>query len=237
MSDRTLLVFPRAPGLPSASPFSTKAMILLAMAGLDYEAKPGNPQKAPKRKLPVLIDRGEKVPDSGFIRRHLEQHYGADFDAGLDERERAVAAAMVALAEDRLYFASMAERWLYPENRGPLVEMMKGSGVPGFMAGPVTALVTRSVRKSLDGQGHGRHSRREGLVIGQSAIDAFAAQLGDRPFLMGEEPTGADASVYPMLLGNLAPSFETGLRHMAEGHANLVAYVERMRDRFPLPTG
>ena len=237
MADRTLLVFPPAPGLPSASPFSTKAMILLVMAGLDYEAKPSNPQKAPKKKLPVLIDGGETVPDSGFIRRHVEAKHGHDFDAGLDERERAVAVAMIALAEDRLYFAGMAERWLYKENRGALVEMMKGSGVPAFMAGPVTGLVTRSIRKSLDGQGHGRHSRREGLVIGQAAIDAFAAQLGDRPFLMGEEPTGADASVYPMLLGNIAPSFETGLKHMVEGHANLMAYVERMRARFPLPTG
>ena len=237
MADLILLVFQAAPGLPSASPFSTKAMILLAMAGLDYERKVGNPTKAPKRKLPVLIDGGETIPDSYFIRRHLETRYGADFDQGLSEAERAIAAAFTALVEDRLYFASMAERWLYPENRAPLVDMMRGSGVPGPIAGPVTSLVTRSVRKTLDGQGHGRHSREEGLGIGREAIDALATQLGDKPFLMGPEPTGLDATAYPMVLGNLASAFTTELRDATERHANLMAYIERMGERFPLPTG
>lgn len=237
MTDRTLLVFQPAPGQPSASPFSTKAMILLEMAGLAYETRIGNPTKAPKRKLPVLIDDGQTIPDSNFIRRHIETRYGTDFDAGLDVRERAVALAMIALAEDRLYFVGLAERWLYPENRPALVEMMKGSGVPAPIAGPVTRMVTRSIRKSLEGQGHGRHSREEGLAIGRGAIDAFAAQLGHRPFLMGDEPTGADAAVYPMLSGNLAPSFETDLKGMVRAHANLVAYTERMAERFALPTG
>ena len=237
MADRTLLIMQPGDDLPSVSPFSTKAMILLTMAGLDYETKLGNPTKAPKRKLPVLIDGGETIPDSNFIRRHIEARYGTDFDAGLDARERAVSLAMISLAEDRLYFAGLAERWLYPENRAALVGMMKGSGVPGPIAGPVTSLVTRSVRKSLDGQGHGRHSREEGLRIGREAIDALAAQLGERPFLMGDEPTGADAAVYPMLIGNLAPSFETELKAMVRGHANLIDYTERMAARFPLGTG
>lgn len=237
MTERILLTFQPAPGLPSASPYSTKAMILLAMAGLDYERRDGNPQKAPKKKLPVLIDGGETIPDSHFIRRHLETKYDTDFDAGLSDADRAVALALTALIEDRLYFASMAERWLYPENRASLVEMMKGSGVPGPIAGPVTSLVTRSVRKSLDGQGHGRHSREEGLAIGREAIDALAAHLGDKPYMMGDEPTGLDATAYPMLLGNLAPAFTTDLRGYVEVHANLMGYVERMRERFPLPTG
>ena len=237
MADRTLLVFAPAPGEASASPFSTKAMILLAMAGLDYEVEVGDSQKAPKKKLPVLIDGNETIPDSGFIRRHLEQRYGADFDASLDPRARAVGTAMVALAEDRLYFAGLAERWIHCDNQKPLVEMLRRSNVPGPIAGLVTNVVRRSIRKTLHAQGHGRHSREEGLVIGREAIDAFAAQLGDRPFLLGDEPTGADASVFPIVLSNITPTFETRLRPFVEAHPNLLAYVERMRARFPLPTG
>ena len=237
MADRTLLVFAPAPGEPSVSPFSTKAMILLTMAGLDYETKVGDSTKAPKKKLPVLIDGDETIPDSGFIRRHLETHYGVDFDAGLDARERAVATAMVALVEDRLYFAGLAERWLHNDNQAALVTMLRRSGVPGPIAGLVTNIVRRSIRKTLHAQGHGRHSREEGLRIGREAVAAVASQLGDRPFMMGDEPTGVDASVYPMVSSNIAPSFETALKAVIEAHPNLMAYVERMGERFPLPTG
>ena len=232
--ERLLLVFQPAPGLPSASPFSTKAMILLEMAGLDFETKVGNPTKAPKRKLPVLIEGGRTIPDSHFIQRHLETEHGAQFDAGLSEAERAVATALVALAEDRLYFAAMTERWLRPENRGALQEMMRGSGVPALLVGPVTSLVARTVRRALDGQGMGRHSRDEALLIGRECIDAFAAQLGDKPFMMGDEPLGVDASVHPMLLGCRAPSFTTRLVDFIEAHPNLLDYAERMRERFPV---
>lgn len=234
MTARTLLVFPPKFGLPSASPFSTKALILLEMAGLDYEARSGNPTKAPKRKLPVLIEDGKTIADSFFIRRHLEIRHGIDFDQGLSGPERAVATAMIALAEERFYFASMAERWLYPENQALLPQMM--DDVPKPVRGLVTRLVIRSVRKALDGQGHGRHTREEGIVIGRTAIDAFAGQLGDKPFLMGDAPTGADASLYPMLMGSRAEPFQTGLREPIEAHANLVAYCTRMAERFPLPT-
>lgn len=237
MAERTLHIFAPAPGEASASPFSTKAMILLAMAGLDYDTKIGDPTKAPKKKLPVLIDGGETVPDSGFIRRHLEARYGVDFDAGLDARERAVATAMIALAEDRLYFAGLAERWVYADNQEALAAMLRRSGVPGPLSGIVTNVVRRTIRKALHGQGHGRHSREEGLLIGREAVDAIAAQLGERAFLMGDEPTGADASVFPLLVSNATPAFDTRMRPFVEAHANLLAYLDRMRERFPLPVG
>lgn len=233
-SERILLVFAPAPGLPSASPYSTKAMILLEMAGLDFTAKVGNPTRAPKGKLPVLIEGGRTIPDSHFIRRHLETEHGAEFDCSLGEGERAVATALVAMAEDRLYFSGLAERWMYPENKPALIEMMRGSGVPRLLADPVTSLVTRTVRRALHGQGMGRHGRAEALLIGRECIDAFAAHLGDRPFMMGDEPTGVDASIHPILLGCRAPSFTTELAAYVEAHANLLGYAERMRERFPI---
>ena len=233
MTDRILLVFPPKFGLPSVSPFSTKAMILLEMAGLDYVAKAGNVVKAPKKKLPVLIEDGRTIPDSHFIRLHLEREHGADFDPGLSEAERAVSTALVALCEDRLYFAGMAERWLYPENQATLPQLM--DLVPKPIRGLVTKMVIRQVKRDLHGQGTGRHSREEGLTIGRECIDAFAAHLDDKPFMMGPEPTSADASIYPMLIGNRSAAFQTALSGAIEAHPNLIAYCERMDERFPLP--
>ena len=86
-----LHTFGPAFGLPDGSPFVMKAMLLLKFAGQPYEARPSNVTKAPKGKLPVLVDDGETIPDSTFIRLHLEQKYGFDFDAGYDARDRGIA--------------------------------------------------------------------------------------------------------------------------------------------------
>jgi glutathione S-transferase len=78
-------------GTPDASPFVTKAMLLLELAGLAYQAKPSVPFRAPRGQLPYLEDEGVAIGDSTLIRRHIERKYGHDFDAGLDERAKAAA--------------------------------------------------------------------------------------------------------------------------------------------------
>ena len=84
----TLHIFGPAYGLPEGSPFGIKAIMLLKLAGLPFETKRSDLRKAPRRKLPVLDDDGEIIPDSTFIRMHLERKYKIDFDAALSPRER-----------------------------------------------------------------------------------------------------------------------------------------------------
>lgn len=231
-TERTLLVFQGGFGLPSISPFSTKAMILLHMAGLDHTLKVANPTKAPKKKLPVLLDGNRTVPDSHFIRLHVEKEYGVDFDRTLDKGERAAATAFTALVEDRLYWIALMERWAYEENRASLAQTF--DNVPAPLRGLVVRAVRGSILRSARAQGVGRHSREEALTIGQGVIDALATQLGEKPFLMGADPTSVDASAYSMLIGCRADGFETRLRAMIEAHPTLVAYCERMKKHFPL---
>jgi Glutathione S-transferase N-terminal domain len=47
--------------------------------------------KAPKGKLPYIVDDGEAVGDSTFIRWHIEKKYQIDFDRGLTPEQRAIA--------------------------------------------------------------------------------------------------------------------------------------------------
>jgi glutathione S-transferase len=68
-----------------------KTMLLLKLAGLPYEEKRASPLSAPKRKLPYIEDDGVIVPDSTFIRFHIEKKYGIDFDAGLLPEQKAAA--------------------------------------------------------------------------------------------------------------------------------------------------
>ena len=64
------------------------------------------------------------------------------------------------------------------------------------------------------------------------SIDAIADFLGDKPFFMGSEPTGVDATMFAFVCGLLSPHFETRSRAVAERHDNLRRYVGRMTARF-----
>jgi glutathione S-transferase len=227
----TLYTFGPYFGLPDASPFVMKAMMLLKLAGLPYAEDRGGYAKAPKGKLPYINDDGELVADSTFIRFHIEKKYGFDFDAGLSAEQKAVAWAIEKMCEDHLYFVGMDMRWCDDANfaKGPARFF---DAVPAPARALVRGLIRRKVRKNLLAQGLGRHSKAEIVELGIRDVDALAAILADRPYLMGEKPCGTDATLYSFLAGILAPGFASPVRAAAERHANLLAYVKRMSEHY-----
>ncbi len=223
----TLYTFGPYFGLPDASPFVIKAMLLLKVAGLEYSEDRGGYRKAPKGKLPYINDDGTIVPDSTFIRFHIEKKYGFDFDAMLTPDQRAVAWAAEKMCEEHLCLAMIATRWLDAANfaKGP-AQFFKAMPMP--VRPIVQSLVYRRVKKTLELQGFGRHTRAERDALAIADIDALATLLGDKAFLMGETPCGADATVFAFVAGFLTPTFDTPIRTAAERHANLVTYADRI---------
>jgi glutathione S-transferase len=227
----TLYTFGPGFGLPDPSPFVMKAETLLKMAGLPYRTDAGGFRKAPKGKLPYIDDDGERVADSTFIRWHLEKKYGIDFDRGLSPEQRAVAWAFEKMAEDHVYWALVHARWMDDANfaRGPRQFFRI---VPAPVRPLVVAMIRRKVRAALHGQGMGRHAPAEILALATRALAATADYLGDKPFFMGAEPTGVDATMFSFVAGTLCPLFETPIRSAAERHDNLRRYVGRMAARY-----
>ena len=222
----TLYTFGRGFGLPDPSPFVCKAEVLLKMAGLPFTTDTNSFNKAPKGKLPYLNDDGTIVTDSTFIRWHLESKHGIDFDKGLSVEQKAVAWAIEKMCEDHLHWALVDSRWMVDGNfkRGPKTFFDKA---PAPLRPFIVAMVRRQVRGYLKGQGMGRHSRPEIERLAIADFDALAALIGARPWLMGSEPCGADASVWSLVAGALCPLFESPIRDAAQRHANLVAYSDR----------
>ncbi len=223
----TLYTFGPAFGLPDPSPFCMKALILLKMSGLEFTTDTANIQKAPKGKAPYMVDNGTIVPDSTFIRFHLENSHAIDFDAGLSETQRAAAWAFEKLCEDHLYWAIVHSRWIDDNNfqAGP-VQFFEV--VPALVRPLVIGLMRRQVRRNLKGQGFGRHSEAEIGALATRAIDHLAAYLGDKPYLMGDKPCGADASVLATVASLLCDNFEGPLLGATAKHKNLVAYRDRL---------
>jgi len=217
--------------LPDPSPFITKVEVLMKMARLAYRTDTSGFRKAPKGKLPYIDDDGERVADSTFIRRHLENKYQVDFDKGLSAEQRAIGWAFEKMAEDNLYWALVDARWFDEGNfaKGPIRFFQK---IPAPMRPLIVAFIRRQLRRTMHGQGMGRHTRAEITALGTRSITAIADYLGSKPFFMGSEPSGIDATIFAFAAGTLCPLFDTPIRTTAESHANLRRYVGRMAARY-----
>lgn len=226
-----LHVFGPGFGLIDPSPFVAKAHTLLRIAGVPYEPVRGDVRKAPKGKFPVMDDDGEIIADSTFIRLHIEKKYGFDFDAGLTQEQRGYAWAIDKMLEDHLYWPVLSERWLEPENfaRGPAHFF---NGLPAPLRPLIRRMVVKQVRRNAHGHGMGRHTKDERTYLAGRAITAIAQALGDKPYLMGDKPCGADATVYAFLTASLCETFESDVRGQVKKHANLLAYVQRMQEKY-----
>ncbi|WP_188796672.1 glutathione S-transferase family protein [Dyella nitratireducens] len=220
-------------GMPETSPFVIKTEVQLKMAGLDYVRNSTTPPQAPKGKVPYMVDDGEVVCDSTFIRAHIERKYGVDLDEGLDTRQRAESWAIERMLEDHLYFAMVWFRWIVPENfaKGPA---NFANGAPE----EEREQLRRDMQARKDGDmrshGIGRHSAGEIAALGVRSIDAIAALLGDKPYIMGDRLTAVDATAFGVLASILTPFFDTPLRDAVAGRPHLVAYVNKlMRQYYP----
>jgi glutathione S-transferase len=221
-----LVDFPTSQGIRSLSPFGYKAEALVAMTGKDYRKIPPDPALMPHGKVPVLRDGDEIVPDSSLIQRHLEKYHGLAVDARLTSQERAVAEAFRRMSEEHLRWVLVYSRWIDPASEEVMISAAFGA-LPEE-AGRKTVLDIRGqVTGYLHTQGLGRHAREDIYRFGADDLDAIAAWLDDKPFLMGDSPTSVDAAVVGVLYAILACASDTPLFAYARALQTLPAYVVR----------
>lgn len=218
-------------GLPQVSPYVTKTEVQLKMAGLAFESRDAMPEDSPKGQIPFIDDGGERVADSTFIRLHLERKYGVDFDEGLDARQRAEAWAVERMLENQLGWVIGYFRWLTPENfaRGPAHFF---DDAPEELREALRLEVLREVRAAMRANGVARHTQAEVVDLGLRSLSALSVILGDKPFLMGGRPCGADATALGMLAALYTPFFPCELQDRAQAFGNLVAYADRLMALF-----
>lgn len=228
----TLYQFSPALGVRCPSPICLKLETYLRMVGLPYQvAEKPNLLKAPKKKFPYITDNGRTIADSGFIIDYLKQTYGDPLDAHLDVKQKAAMLGMRRLMEEHLYWVAFYFRWV-DEKNWQIVKNIFFEDVPMPLRLVIPSVVRRSAMRDLYGQGIGRHSREEVLALGQENIRALSDFLSDQPYMMGAEPTSIDAIGYGMLVNIVKAEIETPLKDYVLGFENLVAYCDRMGDRY-----
>ncbi len=233
----TIHQFNAALGMIDLSPFVVKLATWCRMAGVEYRFAPGDPRKAPKGKIPYIVDDdGTLLGDTTFIIRHLSKKHG-DLDAGLSPRDRALGRAIQSMVEEHMYFTTLFLRW--QDDRGwtvmapALKQLFAGpGGPPAFLAGTISNFVRGQVKKSLKGQGTGRHSVAEVEALAIELVESLNELIGSGPWVLGDAPRTVDATVWSFLYSLHDAPFDNAVRARLKALPDLVAYVERGRARY-----
>ncbi len=225
-----LVTLPPAFGMRNVSPFCLKAEMLLKDLGLEYEMSTlGDPRKAPKGKLPYMIDGDTVIADSELICEYLEALTQGGVYRNLTPEQKARGVALSRLAEDHLYWIMVASRWLDDEWWPNIV-----TGFFGFIPWPIRIIAARGARKQVQAtynlQGLGRHTLEEQRGFALRDLDALQAALPETGFLFGESPGVFDFTIAGMMAGIYDNQPGTWVTEIARDYKALQAYTERVQE-------
>jgi glutathione S-transferase len=219
-------------GIPNPSHFCVKVETYLRITKLPYEIIETLPLKAPRGKLPYILDDGRIVSDSRIILNYLKIRYG-DLDEGiLTSEQKGIAISLQRLLEEHLYWISMATRWRYTEVNWQTNKQAIFGGLSPVARSLAATLYLIKINSQIKGQGIGRLTFEEMFALGQEDICCLADVLGSKPYFMGNTPTSLDATAYGILVNTLACPIESPLKEYALSHQNLSAYCQRMQAEF-----
>jgi len=161
----------------------------LRLAGIPYEQTvEENPRKGPKGKNPWIELDGERIGDSEIIIDLLTRRYGVNLDEGLTAEQMSLGHAWRRTFEEHFHQVLEWELMLHPVGAVWLRRRL-GLQMPSLIASPVFLMLQSHFRLHLYARGIARHAPEVIAEKGRADLNAIAAFLGDRPFLLGERPT------------------------------------------------
>ena len=190
----------------SDSPFCAKARMCLHVKGVPYRRVtvtasrlPELRQLNPLGKVPVLIDRGRPIADSTAIARHLEAEHPDPPLLPSDPAARAYASLIEDWADEALYPAIGAFKWLDPANRTAAIERTVSELGGGVLRPLVARAAVRRITRRYAAWGYGPGSVAHFEERVREALEWIAELVGGRTFLLGRTLTIADVAVYAQL--------------------------------------
>ena len=216
------------------SPYVEKVASALEYKGLAFETvdlkSPGDLKKwnPTTGKMPVLEIDGEKLYDSTFILRRLDE---LQPEPRLYAEHSEVAARqrlMEDWCDESLYWYVMALRWAEP-NKAATIAQIVPSSVPRWLLPLVGRFVERQIGGMVKAQGMGRMPYELVLRETGGLLDALAELLGARPYFHTERPGAADFALYGELVFGASEATPDFGALLADRPA-LTDFVKRLAD-------
>lgn len=183
--------------------------------------------RAPKGKMPYIVTNdGERIADSEMIYTYLCKHHGLDLTSHLTDEQHAQGYLLARAFEEHLYFCIVAHRWAVDENWAATRDSYF-SDLPPVVKQILPPVIRRSMVKNLRGQGMGRHTMDETYEFASRALVAFAAVLGNRTYLFGDQISYADTCIGPQVSG-CSDGESSPLQAVLDSYPSLSAYGERV---------
>jgi glutathione S-transferase len=215
------------------SPFVEKVIRGVQRKGLTWELiepkspsdlKKWNPQTG---KMPVVDFNGERLFDSTFILRRLDELVPEPPLVSHDAVTAAHQRQLEDWADEALYWYVMAFRWTPKNAPASASRILSNLSLPGFLKPLLAPIVRRSIGGQLQAQGTGRLPEPVLAREFGEKLDDLVRMLGDRAFLFSETPSVADFAVYGQLKSaddELSPETRTAIRRSTK----LVEYMKRV---------
>lgn len=232
----TLIQFPRPEGRPSYSPFCLKLETYLKVAKVPYENQFTVSMKgSKKKKMPMILDGGELIEDSGLIIDHLKRKHGVDLDRHLSAEQKAIAKAFQWLCEKTLVDIVVSFRWTDPQN-WPKFRELVFQGAPWIIKATVANGMAKSVEKTLHKHGMGRFTEAEKLVILHQNLTAISDFLGAKAYFFGDQISTIDCILYATLVQITPRDVVAQFEGVLAKYPNLGPYLERVSAVASAPT-
>ncbi|NDZ17411.1 glutathione S-transferase [Variovorax sp. WS11] len=234
----TLYQYMPAWTVPCISPYVTKVAYYMKMAGLPFEARPQDltrlDRDTPAGKLPCIVDSdGTSVNDSTHIIEYLQGKYGEVLDEGATATERAQMHAFNRMIDEHTYWVAVIQpRWRESEGWEKYVRIIAGTeDVPPALRAFADDFRFRILNEFMTG-GWGRMPADVIYRRARADVDAMSDFLGSKPFFMGDTPRWVDAPVLSILRHIVDSPFTYDTKAYATSKKNLLAYMDRMQERF-----
>lgn len=224
-------------GVTDPSPFVVKVETFLKMASLPYQRvdRGSNLKKSPKGKLPFIsikdANQEQVIADSQHIIEQLTDKYNVTLDEHLTEEQKAQAYLMTKSLDENLYWCLVYSRWVQ-QDTWPHVKQAFFGKFPSYLRWFVPNLVRKSVIKTLNGQGLGRHSEDEILAITDKSLQALSHVLGAKDYFFGEQVCSFDATAYALLCQFFSVNYQDKFNQKAKNYPNLIQYCQRIEQQY-----
>lgn len=186
-----------------ASAYSEKVKLILDYKQLPYKAIEVTPgvgqielfQMSGQRKVPVLKDGAEVIPDSTEIALYLEERYPDKSILPVDSHQQGLCLALEDWADESLGIqgrkAMIGAFSQHPNFRTALLP----AATPDLVKNLVGAVPGDVLSFLGTGVGFGPDDIKEATRILKQGLKALCQMLADRPYLLGEQPTLADLAI------------------------------------------